>query len=123
MRVSNYPPDFVYVRERQVDSAMWRMAEHVRRLDEALRATDVAEPERQTAVLSALDGVRSAVAEVHSDDAVTNHPLLDIHLPRLRDDVSLARAAAAEAPPRYALAGAVAGACVYCHDARVAPQP
>jgi hypothetical protein len=41
----------------------------------------------------------------------------------LRADAELARSAAAAEPPRYAMAGAVTGACIYCHEARVAGEP
>jgi hypothetical protein len=120
VRRYTYPPDFNYISERQLDSAMWRMASEVRRLDEALRDPNLSEPQRQATVVNALDGMAAAASAINTDRRVSNHPLLDHHLPQVRDDISLARDAAAAVPPRYALAGAVAGACVYCHVPRVA---
>jgi len=120
IRRHTYPPDFTYIDPQQLNSAMWRMAAQVHRLDEALRDPALAEPERQTTVVDALERIAAAATELNTDRRVSNHPLLDQHLPRLRDDISLARDAAAATPPRYALAGAVAGACVYCHASRVA---
>jgi hypothetical protein len=120
VRLHTYPPDFNYIDQRQLDSAMWRMADQVRRLNEALRDTKLSEAERQRTVVDSLDRMAAAAGALSTDHRVSNHPVLDQHLPQLRDDISLARDAAADVPPRYALAGAVAGACVYCHVPRVA---
>lgn len=123
MRLHTYPPDFNYIDERQLNSAMWRMASQVRRLDEALRDAHLSEAERQQTVVDALERLATAASTLNTDRRMSNHPLLDQHLPQLRDDIALARDAAASVPPRYALAGAVAGACVYCHVPRVATTP
>lgn len=120
VRPYTYPPDFTYIEEDQLDSAMWRMADQVRRLDSALRDTSMPETARQRAVVEALERMAAAGRLLATDSRATNHPLLDGHLPQLLDDISLARDAADDVPPRYALAGAVAGACVYCHVPRVA---
>jgi hypothetical protein len=102
---------------------MWRLAEQVRWLDATLRDDARPEPERQRAVVGILDQIEAETRQLGSEGAVTNHPLLDKHVARLRDDIARARAGAASDPPRYALAGAVAGACIYCHESRVAGAP
>jgi len=120
VRRYTYPPDFNYIDARQLDSAMWRMADQVRSLDAALRDVSMPDGKRQKAIVEALDGIAAAGRMLGSDHRTSNHPVLDEHLPQLLDDVAMARDAAADTPPRYALAGAVAGACVYCHLPRVA---
>lgn len=119
LRTHTYPPDFTYISEDRLESAMWRLAAQVRRLDTVLRDDALSDADRQHAVLATLDGIDGQTRQLLDDRTTTNHPLLDTHIPQLRDDVALARSAAGAAPPRYALAGAVAGACIYCHSARV----
>jgi hypothetical protein len=121
VRRHTYPPDFDYLSAADVDAAMWRLAEQVRRLDAVLRDDARAEPDLQRAVVAILEQIEAETLLLVDDRSITNHPLLDRHVPSLRDDVALARDAAAATPPRYALAGAVSGACIYCHGARVAP--
>jgi hypothetical protein len=123
VRRHTYPPDFDYLSAANVDAAMWRLAEQVRWLDAVLRDDARAEPDRQRTVVAILEQIEAETLLLVDDRSTTNHPLLDRHVPSLRGDVALARAAAAATPPRYALAGAVSGACIYCHGARVAPAP
>jgi len=120
VRAHTYPPDFTYISAAQLHSAMWRLAEQIRWLDAMIRDDATPEPERQRRIVGVLDQIDADTRELGSERAVTNHPVLDSHLGRLREDVALARDAAAAVPPRYALAGAVAGACIYCHESRVA---
>ena len=124
VRAYTYPPDFTYISPEQLHSAMWRLANQVRWLDAMLRDDATPEPERQRRVIDILDQISAETLTLATDDTVTNHPFLDTHIPRLREDVALARSAAADHPPRYVLAGAVSGACIYCHEWRVtSPRP
>jgi hypothetical protein len=118
MRRYTYPPNFTYITEEQLRSTMWRLAEQIRWLDAVLRDDSRVEPDRQQTVLDLLDEIDAMASEIDGSGVGTNHPLLDAHLPRFRDDLALARSAAASDPPYYALAGEVAGACVYCHESR-----
>ena len=113
IRPYTYPPNFTYISDEKLESTMWQLAEEVRWLDAVLRDETRTEPDRQQTVLRLLDQIDETTRELGTDRGVTNHPLLDAHLPRLRDDVALARSAVASNPPHYVLAGAVTGACVY----------
>jgi uncharacterized membrane protein YccC len=115
VRKVTYPPDFRYVPKDQVDSAMWQMAAAVRELDATLRDDALAEPAKQQRILSLLDRMQTTSDRLDSGARDTNHPLLDRKVPRLSADIQVARIAASDSPPRYALAGSVSGACIYCH--------
>jgi hypothetical protein len=117
VRKVTYPPDFRYIPKAQIDSAMWQMAAAVRELDLTLRDEALAEPAKQQRVLSLLDRMQTTSDRLDSGNRDTNHPLLDRKVPRLAADIQAARIAASDSPPRYALAGAVSGACIYCHFA------
>jgi len=115
VRKVTYPPDFRYIPNDQVDSAMWQMAAAVRELDSTLRDEALPEPDKQQRVLSVLDRMQVTSDRLDSGARDTNHPLLDHKVPRLSADIQAARIAASASPPRYALAGSVSGACIYCH--------
>jgi uncharacterized membrane protein YccC len=115
VRKVTYPPDFRYLPKDQVDSAMWQMAEAVRELDSALRDDELAEPAKQRRILELLDRMQATSDRLDAGARNTNHPLLERKVPRLGADIQAARIAASASPPRYALAGAVSGACIYCH--------
>lgn len=122
LRKVTYPPDFNYVPREQMQSAMWQLAGEVRDLDRTLRDQAVVEPGRQSRVLAILERMNGTASRLGGPGEASNHPHLDRNLPRLRNDIVAARTAASASPPSYALAGAVSGACIYCHEARV-PGP
>jgi hypothetical protein len=124
VREYTYPPEFTYISAEQLHSSMWRLANQIRWLDAMLRDDATPEPERGRRIRDVLDKIQAESRELASERAITNHPLLDKHLPRLREDVAMARTAASANPPSYVLAGAVAGACIYCHEHQgPAPHP
>jgi hypothetical protein len=47
----------------------------------------------------------------------TNHPLIDMNMPKFRQDIRQARAVEHD-PPNYAIVYSLTGACVYCHVSR-----
>jgi hypothetical protein len=53
--------------------------------------------------------------ELQLDGRRSNHPMLEAHFDQFRQDIIRARDAVRADPPAYFLAGAVSGACVYCH--------
>jgi PBP1b-binding outer membrane lipoprotein LpoB len=122
VRSVTYPPDFRYIPKESVESAMWQMAAAVRDLDAALRDDTIREPRKQQRVLGLLDQLQSTSNRLESAERPSNHPLLDRNAPRLSEDIQAARIAASGTPPRYTLAGAVSGACIYCHSAPPIPH-
>jgi hypothetical protein len=112
-----YPQDFRYIERSQVRSAMGQLAYHVRELDEHLRSP-VAEEQLQKDVLEHLDGMESATRALDTAGWPSNHPMIDMNLPKFRQDIQLARVAVERTPSNYLLAISLPGACVYCHGGR-----
>jgi hypothetical protein len=117
VRAVTYPPDFRYISQENLETAMWQMAAAVRDLDATLRDVTVSEPRKQQRVLALLDRLAATSDRLEGGERPSNHPLLDRNAPRLASDIQAARIAASATPPRYALAGSVSGACIYCHTA------
>jgi hypothetical protein len=117
MRQYTYPPDFRYIERDQLRSAMWQLARHVRELDQHIQAPSEPEQHRQD-ILEHLAGMDAAVRMLDSSGWPSNHPLIDMNLPKFRQDIRLAREAVERDPPNYRLTYLLTGACVYCHGRR-----
>lgn len=115
MPVRNYPPDFQQLSRTEVRGAMRQMAQHVTALDDTLRDEALPAEARQERVLASLDGIRETASSLGGRGLSSSHYMLDRLLPQFIEDVERARAAAATTPPRYYLAGSVAGSCMACH--------
>lgn len=116
-RQYTYPPDFRYIEREQLRSAMVQLASHVRALDQNLRAPSV-DGTRRKEIFEHLAGMENATLALDASGWPSNHPLIEMNMPKFRDDIRLAREAAERNPPNYALAASLTGACVYCHSAR-----
>jgi hypothetical protein len=117
VRQYTYPPDFRYIEREQLRSAMWRLAYHVRELDRAVDGGK-APSEKRGEILKQLDGMDAALQILDTSGWPSNHPKIDMNLPKFRQDIRLARAAAERNPPNFVQAHSLTGACVYCHGAR-----
>ena len=93
------------------------LAYHVHRLDTQIHAA-ASQQSDQEAILTELRGMEMAAARLDRAGWPSNHPTIDMNLPKFRQDLRLAREAAEKMPPNYVLAHAVTGACVYCHAPR-----
>jgi hypothetical protein len=96
-------------------SAMWQLASCVTEIDSLMRnpAAEPLDHDRIVALLATMDAVAKRLSE---PDLRGAHPVLSANVDTFARDVRDAWAAAQSSPPNYYLAGAVAGACVYCHD-------
>lgn len=112
VRELTYPKELSYLARADIHAAMKALATHAVALDGLLRVPG-AEPVNAD-VLTHLDAIAAAVSGLDKPGRAT-HPLLDRNLDAFRRDVTAARNDAAQVPPRYFLAGAIAGSCRYCH--------
>lgn len=116
IRRFTYPPDFKYLEHSQIESAMLKLARHVRSLDRILREPDPESTDQQTQVAKILRAMETTAAELDPGGQRSNHPLIDRNIKAFRQDIEMARRAAEHDPPNYFLAGTVSGACRYCHQ-------
>ncbi len=114
-RRMTYPPDFVYVERREINTVMWSFASGVAALDRSMNP----EPGRDIDLMAVAAALREldAAAGRLPIAASTNHPMLGERAERFRRDVHLALAQVEGPEPDLGLARSVTGACLYCHNA------
>jgi len=115
VRQYTYPPDFRYITREELRSTMWQLAYHLRELNQLMRGPDTPEQHRQE-IIDQLRAMESAATRLGGWPS--NHPLVEMNLPSFRRDIRTAREAVERDPPDFLLAGAITGACVYCHRGR-----
>ena len=121
IRQVTYPPDFQYLSDEDLSTAMGRMAKDVVALDSALQNPEASRDDYNAELLRILRSMRSTAASLSGKAASTNHPRLDRFLPALIDDIDRAITAAENKSENYFYAGSVIGACEYCHVPRHQP--
>ena len=117
VRQYTYPPEFRYLETDQVRLTMRQLAFHSRELSRLIQSNAAAEQPREQ-VIAHLRAMEQAAAKLDQSGWPSNHPLIDMNLPRFRRDLEFAREAVEREPPNYLLAGPVSGACIYCHGRR-----
>ncbi len=115
MRRITYPPDFVYVSDQELRNDMQRLGRQLALLEEALLVDEPLQPDPQE-VMAILSRIERIGSDLQAGDAGASHAFLENDMPRFANDVMRARMAASMDPPRYYLAGRVAGSCVNCHS-------
>jgi len=117
VRQYTYPPEFRYIERDEVRSAMRQLAFHSRELNQLIQSSDGPQKSRSEIIMH-LRAMEEAAEKLDQSGWPTNHPLIDMNLPRFRRDIKFAREAIERDPPNFLLAGPVTGACVYCHGGR-----
>jgi hypothetical protein len=117
LRQHTYPPTFHYITDQQLRSAMWQLAYHSRALRELMTSPEETTTQRAK-VLEHLRLMEQATIDLNRTGWPTNHPLVDAKRSNFLQDIRTAQEAVSRDPPNFLLAGAVSGACVYCHRSR-----
>jgi hypothetical protein len=116
IRRVTYPPDFRYLEQHDVTSAMWTLARDVRAIKGLLGGANGLTPADHQEVVRLLRDMESTAAQLDPTGRRSTHPRIDRNIDAFRRDLALARQAAERDPPNYFLAGNVAGSCSYCHE-------
>lgn len=118
IRSITYPPSTSYVPPEDVRAAMRELSASSLEVSRLLREGEgPGEVDRQ-AVLARIREMEVAARALGARGWPTNHPMISAKIDVFLDDVVRARRSVEHEPPRYALAGSVAGACAYCHAPR-----
>ena len=117
IRKVTYPPDFKYVSGEELRSNMDQLAFQLNLLDQALTDAEPDNTVQQGQVIEILRAIERVSGGLQTGDAGANHPFLQDYMSNFVADVQQARFAASQNPPRYYLAGRIAGSCVNCHQA------
>ncbi len=113
VRKVTYPPDFKYVSPAELRSHMQQLAYQMQLLDAAL-ASDTQQVD-QKKVVDILHTMESVGSNIKAGEAGSNHPFLEDYMGDFVSNVTQARLAAEQNPPRYYQAGRISGACTNCH--------
>lgn len=115
VRKVTYPANFDYLTRGEVRTEMEKLAVAVVKLDHYLRGAEGGNGIDRANVVAMLDQIDQAASSLDTGGSAHNHPVIAAGMPAFRRDIQAARKLAAQDPPNYYLAGAVAGACGYCH--------
>ena len=117
LREHTYPPSFNYISAEQLQSTMWKLADHASRLDGLMRASRDGNEALRAQVIWQLTEMDRAAESLGPAGWPSNHPRVSRNVDAFRRDLEAARHAVELDPPNYYLAGSVSGACVHCHAA------
>jgi hypothetical protein len=118
VRSITYPPSTAYVPRDDVRAAMHELSSSSLEVSRLLRVAEGGGAVDRDAVIDRLRRMELAARSVGAGGWPTNHPMISARIDVFLEDLVHARSAIEQEPPRYALAGAVTGACVYCHTPR-----
>src|SRR5688572_15090854 len=114
LRQYTYPPTFHYITNEQLKSTMWQLAFHSRELRVLMASPDQTAVNRPE-VLQHLRAMEQVMIDLNRTGWPTNHPMVDANRPSFLQDIRTAQDGVSRDPPNFFLAGAVSGACAYCH--------
>lgn len=117
LRQYTYPPTFHYITNEQLKSTMWQLAYHSREL-RVLMASPEETAVNRAEVLQHLRAMEQVTNDLNRTGWPSNHPLVDANRSSLLQDIRTAQDGVSRDPPNFFLAGAVSGACAYCHGSR-----
>ncbi len=112
-----YQSDYRYLWPGEVRNSMGQLANHIRQLDDLLVSESLG-PEQRETVIEHLRSMESIADDLGAGPEQTNHAFIDAHIDEFRTDVKNARREVEQEPPRYYLAGRLAGSCTGCHVLR-----
>ena len=115
VRKVTYPPDFKYVSTAELRSSMDQLAFQLQLLDQMMADSAAGQAVQQQQVVDTLRNIEHIGTDLQAGEAGANHPFLQDHMSDFVLNVGQARIAASLEPPRYYLAGRVAGGCINCH--------
>ena len=111
-------PEFNFITDEQLESAMWRLAAGVKSLQTLFASQKPIKQSQRQEVIGILDQMIAAADDLGPNGASTNHPRITRNLARFREKLAIARDSASMNPPRYYLVGNLSGTCLACHGSR-----
>ena len=114
IRQVTYPPEFVYLTQSDIQSAMGQLANHVANINRMLRPSERSVENRQR-IIDELNNMASISSGLGAGSTPTNHLLLDAHIDEFRDSIETARIRLQATPSDYSSVGTLVGSCSACH--------
>jgi len=110
-----YPEEFNYPDDQELDLLMQQFGYALQQLDLALVSQEDDRPDLQQQVIGYLRNIERIGGNLQASDISASHPFLRDDMSVFLSDVREARLRVALFPPRYYMAGRIAGGCVNCH--------
>ncbi len=118
VRKVTYPPNFVYLDDRQVVSSMAGLNVNLWRIDDIIANSETILPYQREEIIRLLLRMEAIADKLGAGTTVTNHLLIDENIDVFKDEVRDARNQVEGDPPNYYLAGRLSGSCMACHRRR-----
>jgi len=118
IRKVTYPPEFIYLDQKDVTNKMVLMSIYIRQLNQILSRKDSIDSKDQARIIELLSSINSTADSLGAGSIDTNHLVIDNHIDQFKYDVNTAISAAMADPPNYFVAGQLSGSCVACHQFR-----
>ena len=118
IRKVTYPPEFIYLEQKDINNKMVLMSIYIRQMNQILSRKDNTNSEDQTRIVKLLSAINSTTDSMGAGSPDTNHLVIDGHIDQFKSDVIAAISAAKANPPNYFAAGQLSGSCVACHQFR-----
>jgi hypothetical protein len=118
IRKVTYPPEFIYLEQKDITNKMVLMSIYIRQMDQILSRKDSIDSEDQARIVVLLSSINSATDSLGAGSIDTNHLVIDDHIDQFKSKVIAAISAAKANPPNYFAAGQLSGSCVACHQFR-----
>lgn len=118
IRKLTYPPDFVYLEQKDIDNKMVLLGVYIRQMNQILSRKDYINSEDQLQILNILSSINATTDALGAGSLDTNHLIIDDHIDQFKSDVIAAISAAKADPPNYFHAGQLSGSCLACHQFR-----
>ncbi len=115
VRKATYPPNFVYLDNAEVHSAMQDMAISIDTLDKLLNSDTLDSENKNERVIETLDQLKSATDGMGANASISNHRIISDNMGSFRARVAEARVAASSDTPDYNLSGRLVAECLSCH--------
>lgn len=118
IRKLTYPPEFVYLDQKEVTNKMVLLSIYIRQIDKILSRADTVSSEDQVRILENLSLINTTTDLLGAGSRYTNHLVIDDHIDQFKSNVIGAISAAKAKPPNYYPAGQLSGSCNACHQFR-----
>jgi len=118
IRQVTYPPDFVYLDQSLIKTAMLRLSLAIRRIDEILIQGEPQSAAKQLEVRQLLQTVDEVTDSLGPGNLTTNHLIIDTHIDDFKREIRNAIRTANSSPPSFYAAGRLSANCVGCHRYR-----
>lgn len=114
IRSATYPPEYIYLTDKELQSAMGDMATSLSSIDRLLDSSTL-NYVPTLKIIAHLNNMLSVTNSLGEGNIDTNHLLLNAHLDEFQTSLQSAKTDLQKRPPDYLRVGKLIGTCSACH--------